>query len=125
MRDGEIPYSDEAIDGKSKSKEYALFDSSPLDTIEVGSVKGLRQSNAYLFGGLYDFAGRIRRRTIAKSGFHFTMARFLDMPEHNAPRILCDGATDLNLMSADADTGPSVPPGFRFQSSLENQLRIT
>jgi len=31
-------YSDETIDGKSKSKAYALFDSSLFDTIEVGTI---------------------------------------------------------------------------------------
>ena len=70
-------YSDETIDGKSKSKAYALFDSSLLATIEVGTVKGLQQIHAYLFGGLYDFAGQIRTLNIAKSGFQFAMARYL------------------------------------------------
>lgn len=70
-------YSEETIDGKSKSKAYALFDSSLLDTIEVGSVKGLQQIHAYLFGGLYDFAGQIREKNIAKSGFQFAAAQFL------------------------------------------------
>ena len=69
--------SDETIDGKSKSKAYALFDSSLLDTIEVGTVKGLQQIHGYLFGGLYDFAGQIRTLNIAKGGFQFAMARFL------------------------------------------------
>lgn len=70
-------YSDETVDGKSKSKAYALFDSSLLDTIEVGTVKGLQQIHGYLFGGLYDFAGQIRTLNIAKGGFQFAMARFL------------------------------------------------
>jgi cell filamentation protein len=70
-------YSDETIDGKSKSKAYALFDSSLLDTIEVGTVKGLQQIHGYLFGGLYDFAGQIRTMNIAKGGFQFAAARFL------------------------------------------------
>ena len=70
-------YSEETIDGKSKSKAYALFDSSLLDTIEVGTVKGLQQIHAYLFGGLYDFAGQIRTLNIAKGGFQFAAARFL------------------------------------------------
>jgi cell filamentation protein len=48
-------YSDEAINGKSKTKAYALFDSSFVDSIEVGTVKGLQQIHAHLFGGLYDF----------------------------------------------------------------------
>ncbi len=71
-------YSDETIDGKSKSKAYALFDSSLLDTVEVGTVKGLQQIHGYLFGGLYDFAGQIRTLNIAKGGFRFAPARFLD-----------------------------------------------
>ena len=70
-------FSDETIDGKSKSKAYALFDSSLLDTVEVGTVKGLRQIHGYLFGGLYDFAGQIRTLNIAKGGFQFAPTRFL------------------------------------------------
>ena len=70
-------YSDETIDGKSKSKAYAFFDSSLLDTIEVGTVRGLKQIHGYLFGGLYDFAGQIRTLNIAKGGFQFAVARFL------------------------------------------------
>jgi cell filamentation protein len=49
-------YSDESIDGKSKSKAYTLFESSMIDSIEVGTTRGLQQIHAYLFGGLYDFA---------------------------------------------------------------------
>jgi len=70
-------YSDDTIDGRSKSKAYALFDSSLLDTLDVGTIKGLRQIHGYLFGGLYDFAGQIRTLNIAKGGFQFAMARFL------------------------------------------------
>ena len=43
-------YSDETIDGKSKTKAYALFESSLLSNIEVGTVNGLKQIHAYLFG---------------------------------------------------------------------------
>ena len=35
--------SDETIDGKSKSKAYALFESNLIDNIEVGTVKGLQR----------------------------------------------------------------------------------
>ena len=69
--------SDETIDGKSKSKAYALFESSLIDSIEVGTVKGLQQIHAYLFGGLYDFAGQIHTANIAKGGFQFAMAQYL------------------------------------------------
>lgn len=97
-------YSDETIDGKSKSKAYALFDSSILDTLEVGTVRGLQQIHAYLFGGLYDFAGQIRTLNIAKSGFQFAMARFLPetlkniekMPESTFDEI-ADKYVDMNV----------------------------
>ena len=71
-------YSDETIDGKSKSKAYALFDSSLFEAIEVGTVNGLQQIHGYLFGGLYDFAGQIRKLNIAKGGFQFAPVQFLD-----------------------------------------------
>jgi len=70
-------YSDETIDGKSKSKAYALFESSFIESIEIGTTKGLQQIHGYLFGGLYDFAGQIRNKNISKGGFQFAMAHFL------------------------------------------------
>ncbi len=70
-------YSDESIDGKSKTKAYALFESSFIKSIEVGTTKGLQQIHAYLFGGLYDFAGQIRKKNITKGGFQFATSRFL------------------------------------------------
>ena len=69
--------STETIDSKSKVKAYAMFDSGMLESIEVGTVKGLQQIHAYLFGGLYDFAGKIRTMNIAKGGFAFAQVMFL------------------------------------------------
>jgi len=70
-------FSDESIDGKSKTKAYAMFESSFINSIEVGTTKGLQQLHAYLFGGLYDFAGQIRQKNISKGGFQFAVSRFL------------------------------------------------
>ncbi|MBC6719440.1 Fic family protein [Treponema sp. Marseille-Q4130] len=70
-------YSDETLDGKSKTKAYALFESSLFDSIEIGTVNGLKQIHAYLFGGLYEFAGKIRTVNISKGGFKFAAAEFL------------------------------------------------
>jgi len=70
-------YSDESIDGKSKTKAYAMFESSFINSIEVGTTKGLQQIHAYLFGGLYDFAGQIRQKNISKGGFQFAVSSFL------------------------------------------------
>ena len=88
--------SDETIDGRSKSKAYALFESSLIDNIEVGTVKGLKQIHGYLFGGLYDFAGQIRTKTISKGDFTFCLAEYLgrelqkieSMPEDTFDQIV-------------------------------------
>ncbi|MDM1050210.1 protein adenylyltransferase Fic [Sphingobacterium hotanense] len=97
-------YNDETIDGKSKTKAYALFESSFIDSIEVGTVKGLQQIHAYLFGGLYDFAGQIRTKNIAKGGFQFAMAQFLPntlkdieaMPDRTFDEIV-DKYVEMNI----------------------------
>jgi cell filamentation protein len=70
-------HSDESVDGKSRTKAYALFESSFIDSIEVGTAKGLQQIHAYLFGGLYPFAGQIRQKNISKGGFQFATSHFL------------------------------------------------
>ncbi len=97
-------YSDESIDGKSKTKAYAMFDSSFINTIEVGTTKGLKQIHAYLFGGLYDFAGQIRQKNISKGGFQFAVSRFLgdtllqieSMPETTLAEIV-DKYVEMNI----------------------------
>lgn len=96
--------SDESIDGKSRSKAYALFESSLIDNVEVGTVKGLQQIHAYLFGGLYDFAGQIRTVNIAKAGFQFAMVQYLHesleiverMPEDSFDNII-DKYVEMNV----------------------------
>ena len=97
-------YSDESNDGKSKIKAYALFESSFIDSIEVGTTKGLQQIHAYLFGGLYDFAGQIRQKNISKGGFQFAVAHFLgstlsqieEMPENTFDEI-ADKYVEMNI----------------------------
>lgn len=97
-------FSDESIDGKSKQKAYALFDSSFIDSIEVGTTRGLKQIHAYLFGGLYDFTGQVRQKNISKGGFQFAVAHFLgptlkridDMPESSFEDII-DKYTEMNI----------------------------
>lgn len=97
-------YSDETIDGKSKTKAYELRESSFMNSIEVGTVKGLKQIHGYLFGGLYDFAGQIRTKNIAKGGFQFAKAQYLDrsltiiekMPENSFEQIV-DKYIEMNV----------------------------
>lgn len=70
-------YSDNTIDGQSKKKAYTLVESGLLDGMKPGTIKSLQQIHAYLFGGLYDFAGKIRTKTISKGNTIFCLAEHL------------------------------------------------
>jgi cell filamentation protein len=70
-------YSDTGIDGQSKKKAYTLFESHLINDFEIGTTKGLQQIHAYLFGGLYNFAGQLRNKSISKGGYRFVYAQHL------------------------------------------------
>ena len=70
-------YSDNTIDGQSKKKAYSLIESGILESMKPGTVECLQQIHAYIFGGLYDFAGKIRTKTISKGGTIFCRAEYL------------------------------------------------
>ncbi|MCF8373555.1 MAG: Fic family protein [Bacteroidales bacterium] len=97
-------YSDNSIDGQSKKKAYTLYESNLIDEIEVGTTKGLQQIHAYLFGGLYDYAGQIRQKNISKGGFQFAISLFLGdtlkqieaMPETTFDEIV-DKYVEMNM----------------------------
>ena len=84
------------IDKISLENAYRLFESGAIDTIEIGSTKGLQQIHKYLFDDLYDFAGKIRVNNISKGGFRFANALYLNeillkiegMPEQNLQEII-------------------------------------
>lgn len=85
-----------SLDEKSKQKAYELFESGLTSAIEAGTVKGLQQIHSYIFGGLYEFAGKIRSVNIAKGGFAFAPAMYLEenlaliekMPEDTIENIV-------------------------------------
>lgn len=95
---------DNSIDGQSRKKAYMLFESEMLDSISVGTVQGLQQIHGYLFGGLYDFAGQIRTKTISKGGTLFCRAEYLmenlreieQMPEGTFDEI-ADKYVEMNV----------------------------
>ncbi len=70
-------YSDNTIDGRSRKKAYTFMESNLVADKDVGKVKALQQIHAYIFGGLYDFAGKIRTKTIAKGNTIFCLAEHL------------------------------------------------
>ena len=96
-------YSDNTIDGQSQKKAYTLFESGLMDTLNPGTVKALQQIHAYLFGGLYDFAGKIRTKTISKGNAIFCLAEHLhnhlqtveQMPENTFEEII-DKYVEMN-----------------------------
>ena len=84
------------IDEKSLQKAFQLFESGDIEQMEIGTTKGLQQIHKYIFGGLYDFAGRIRDKNISKGGFRFANTLYLNeilpkieqMPENTFEEII-------------------------------------
>ena len=97
-------YSDNSIDGQSKKKAYSFFESNLISDNEIGTTKSLQQIHAYIFGGLYDFAGQIRQKNISKGGFQFAVSHFLgntlqqieEMPENTFDEIV-DKYIEMNI----------------------------
>jgi Protein involved in cell division len=97
-------YSDNSIDGQSKKKAYSFFESNLISEEDIGTTKGLQQIHAFIFGGLYDFAGKIRQKNISKGGFQFAVAQFLGttlsqierMPEDTFDEIV-DKYVEMNV----------------------------
>ena len=97
-------YSENTIDGQSRKKAYTLWKSNLVAEKDVGKVKALQQIHAYLFGGLYDFAGKIRTKTISKGNTLFCLAEYLhdnlktieQMPETTFDEIV-DKYVEMNV----------------------------
>ncbi len=92
------------IDEQSKRKAQTLFESNILDLLYVGKTKLLQQIHAYLFEGIYDFAGQIRTKTISKAGFVFANGDYLSqvlldidkMPDDTFTKII-DKYIEMNI----------------------------
>ncbi|WP_256330789.1 protein adenylyltransferase Fic [Pelistega sp. MC2] len=98
-----IEYTQE-IDRLNKQKVYELYDSGAIHQLGVGTTKGLQDIHHYLFNGLYDFAGQIRKQNISKGSFRFATAMYLEaalkeiekMPETTFDKII-DKYPEMNI----------------------------
>ena len=80
----------------SKQKAKQLFDLADINKAEVGTFKGLSFIHAYLFGDIYEFAGKLRDVNIAKGDFRFAPVMYLEtslkhidtMPQTNFDEII-------------------------------------
>ena len=73
----------DSIGEQSKKKAYDFYKIELIEKEEIGKTIALQKIHAYLFEGLYPFAGKIRTKTISKGGFTFANGDFL-------PQVLRD-----------------------------------
>ena len=62
----------------SKQKAKQLFDSGDINKVEIGTFEGLAYIHSYLFGDIYEFAGKIRNVNISKGDFRFAPLMYLE-----------------------------------------------
>lgn len=71
----------------SKQKARQLFDSGDINQAEVGTFAGLAFIHGYLFGDIYDFAGKVRDVNIAKGDTAFARVMYLDVSLKNIEKM--------------------------------------
>lgn len=71
----------------SKQKARQLFDSGDINQVQVGTFAGLAFIHTYLFGDIYDFAGKIRDVNIAKGDTAFARVMYLDVSLKNIEKM--------------------------------------
>jgi cell filamentation protein len=92
------------LDEQSKKKAYDFYQTDLIDEDEIGKTVALQKIHAYLFEGLYPFAGKIRTITISKGGFTFANGGYLPnvlkdidkMPDNTLDEII-DKYIEMNI----------------------------
>ena len=67
----------EAEEKISKKKAAKLFENGYLENLEAGTYKALAEIHRFLFGEIYEFAGKLREVNIAKGNFRFAPVMYL------------------------------------------------
>ena len=67
----------EAEEKISKKKAAELFENGYLENLEAGTYKALAEIHRFLFGEIYEFAGKLREVNIAEGNFRFAPVTYL------------------------------------------------
>lgn len=62
----------------TKLKALELFDTNIINEFEIGTFNGLADIHKFLFGDIYDFAGKVRDVNLAKGNFRFAPVMYLE-----------------------------------------------
>ena len=71
----------------SKAKAKELFESGILDSLHPGTYVTLARIHEFLFGEIYDFAGKMRTVNIAKGNFRFAPLMYLQISLENIDKM--------------------------------------
>lgn len=71
----------------SKAKAKELFESGILDSLQPGTYATLVRIHEFLFGEIYDFAGKMRTVNIAKGNFRFAPLMYLQISLENIDKM--------------------------------------
>ena len=71
----------------SKKKALEMFETGFLNSLEVGTYKALSKIHDYLFGEIYEFAGKVRDVNIIKGNFRFAPLIYLGVALQNIEKM--------------------------------------
>lgn len=71
----------------TKKRALEIYESGFLDTLESGTFSSLSKIHKYLFGDIYEFAGKIREVNIAKGNFRFAPLMYLNESLKNIDKM--------------------------------------
>lgn len=67
----------------SKTRAIEMFENNYINSLNAGTFDSLKKIHEYLFGDIYEFAGKIRKVNIAKGNFRFAPIMYIDAAIQN------------------------------------------
>lgn len=71
----------------SKKRAEEMFENGMLDSLDAGTFASLAAIHKYLFGDIYEFAGKVRDVNLAKGSFAFAPAMYLNAALENIEKM--------------------------------------